>query len=128
MSYAGICGSDNLQSDSDFMYSATSIEQIVQEYNSGWGGLCPVETDIGNEAPVAIATGLYEIPANTPFELSGGGSDNDNGDVLTYSWEQQDSRFRTSLSRLNQVICRFAKCLATSLSLTSAKPGSTAKH
>ncbi|MEJ2177185.1 MAG: choice-of-anchor D domain-containing protein [Gammaproteobacteria bacterium] len=40
---------------------------------------------------MAIATGLYEIPANTPVELSGGGSDNDNGDVLTYSWEQQDS-------------------------------------
>ena len=91
MSYAGICGSDNLQSDADFMFSATSIEQTVEEYNSGWAGLCPVETDIGNEAPVAAGTGTFEIPSNTPFELTGSGSDPDTGDVLTYSWEQQDS-------------------------------------
>ncbi len=91
MSYAGICGSDNLQFNADFMYSATSIEQTVQEYNSGWAGLCPVETDIGNQAPVAAGTGLYEIPSHTPFELAGSGADPDSSDVLTYSWEQQDS-------------------------------------
>ncbi|MGI9317170.1 MAG: reprolysin-like metallopeptidase, partial [bacterium] len=53
MSYAGICGSDNLQFNADFMFSATSIEQIVQEYSIGSGGNCVVETNIGNQAPVA---------------------------------------------------------------------------
>ena len=90
MSYAGICGSDNLQGDADFMFSSTSIEQIDEEFQIYWGDLCDVSTDLGNTPPVATSPGSFHVPANTPFELTGSGSDVD-PDTLTYSWEQTDS-------------------------------------
>ena len=39
----------------------------------------------------ANPTGInYTIPSNTPFELTGVGTDQNASDVLTYCWEQYD--------------------------------------
>jgi len=98
MSYAGTCGTDNLQNSHDHMFSSWSMEQVANEFNSGWGGLCENPINEGNNEPSAIAAGTYEIPAHTPFELTGTGTDADAGDVLTYSWEQVDRGTASSVN------------------------------
>jgi hypothetical protein len=87
MAYAGICGSNNLQSNSDDYFHAKSFDEIVIYTTTGLGGACDVVTPTGNTPPV-INPGLnYIIPYLTPFRLTGSATDPD-GDPLTYCWEQ----------------------------------------
>ncbi len=88
MSYAGICP-DNVQGNSDAYFHAVSISQIWDNIIYG-NSSCATETPIVNQAPVITALSNYTIPARTAFVLDATTSDAD-GDVLTYSWEQQDN-------------------------------------
>jgi hypothetical protein len=90
MSYAGICGSDNLQSHADGMFHIGSIEQIGRFTQHGIGSSCGTRSEIGNTSPRPHAGKDYVIPANTPFELRGTASDAE-GDNLVYAWEQVDA-------------------------------------
>ncbi|MBK7289259.1 MAG: hypothetical protein IPI78_02835 [Chitinophagaceae bacterium] len=86
--YAGICGSDNIQPNSDPFFHAISFDEISNRVN---GTSCAAITATGNTLPVInplVNSGLT-IPINTPFTLSGTASDA-NGDPLTYSWEEMD--------------------------------------
>ncbi|WP_110514367.1 reprolysin-like metallopeptidase [Herpetosiphon llansteffanensis] len=87
MAYAGICGAENLQSNSDPYFHSKSLNEITTFITTGGGSSCGTATNTGNTAPVANAGADYTIPRSTPFELSGTGSDA-NGDSLTYNWEQ----------------------------------------
>lgn len=87
MSYAGICASDNIQADSEGYFHSFSLEQMISWIN-GPNAVAPVAT--GNTPPVASAGVDGAIPANTPYVLSGSGTDA-NGDGLTYTWEQIDT-------------------------------------
>lgn len=87
MSYAGIMGSDNLQSNSDPYFNQGSLDEISNYIFSGAGSGAPTAT--GNTIPTVDAGASYTIPALTPFVLTGTGSDGD-GDALTYSWEQRN--------------------------------------
>ncbi|WP_054532947.1 reprolysin-like metallopeptidase [Herpetosiphon geysericola] len=89
MAYAGICGSENLQPNSDPYFHAKSLEEISAFITTGAGASCGTTSATGNTPPTANAGADYTIPANTPFELTGNGSDS-NGDSLTYNWEQYD--------------------------------------
>jgi hypothetical protein len=86
MGYAGICGSQNLQPNSDAYFHTGSIEEILSTVSTAG---CGVVTTIQNIIPTVDAGADFTIPANTPFKLTGSGSDTD-GDVLTYTWEQFD--------------------------------------
>ncbi len=91
MAYAGICGAkNNTQNRSDAMFHIISIVQIGDFIETGEGSVCGVTTALNNKQPVADAGNDFTIPANTPFELSGVGSDPDK-DTLAYSWEQIDA-------------------------------------
>ena len=90
MAYTGICGSDNLQSNSDAMFHAASISQIIDYAHNGSGASCASSSSLSNTNPTANAGSDYTIPAGVPFLLSGSGSDS-NGDTLSYSWEQIDA-------------------------------------
>ncbi|WP_179375431.1 zinc-dependent metalloprotease [Winogradskyella wichelsiae] len=90
MAYAGICGSDNVQNNSDAYFHQGSINRIWSHVTST--GSCPVNrTSTGNTEPVANAGANYTIPQGTPYKLDGSNStDVDGTETLTYTWEQYD--------------------------------------
>lgn len=89
--YAGICGTDNIQPNSDPFFHAVSFDEISNFVVSGSGASCAVVTSTGNTLPViaALANNNLTIPISTPFTLSGSATDA-NGDALTYCWEEWD--------------------------------------
>ncbi len=95
--YAGICGSDDLQSNSDAYFSFQSIVQMTNHINGT--GACQAFIANGNNTPTVTVTspaGLT-IPANTPFELVASGNDPD-GNTITYCWEQRNLGAATALT------------------------------
>lgn len=102
MGYAGITAQDVAPHSIDIFHQA-SIQQIQ---NNLLTKTCPTTLSIaGNNAtPVVAALTNYTIPRSTPFALTGAASDAD-GDVLTYTWEQNDNSTTTgtnSVARANK--------------------------
>ncbi len=89
MSYAGICGKENIQFSSDDYFHAQSLKEINHFLNNGGGQNCGIRNTLNNSKPKVDAGKNHVIPAHTPFVLTGGATDED-GDDLTYSWEQMD--------------------------------------
>ncbi|RDH81836.1 MAG: hypothetical protein DIZ77_09265 [endosymbiont of Seepiophila jonesi] len=90
MSYAGICGAENLQDNSDATFHGVSIEQMVAYSTLGGGSSCGTLASSGNTAPTANAGADFTIPINTPFALSGSALDPEL-DTLSYQWDQMDA-------------------------------------
>lgn len=89
MSYAGICGTQNLQNTSSPYFHAGSVEQIRDYVETGRGRLCGTTNSLNNAAPqVSLVSTNYTIPANTPFILDAQATDDE---TLTYTWEQMDA-------------------------------------
>lgn len=95
MAYAGICGAQNIQPNSDDYFHANSIMRMTAYAINGTGNNCPVKIVTGNNNPTANAGSDYTIPKSTPFALTATGSDMD-GDTLTYCWEQMDAALGTT--------------------------------
>ncbi len=93
MAYAGICGGQNVQNNSDAYFHARSLQQ-TGTFVTGSGHTCDTEVVTGNTKPVANAGADYAIPKSTPFVLTGTGTDAD-GNSLTYCWEQYDNQSST---------------------------------
>lgn len=87
MAYAGVTGDYDIQNNSDDYFAYASISQIQDNLATK---TCPVSTTIINNPPTINAGLDYTIPFNTPFVLTGTGSDPE-GDSVTYCWEQNDS-------------------------------------
>ncbi len=90
MGYAGICGSQNLASNSIAYFHATSYDEIVNFTQLGAGNGCAVTSTTGNQPPVVTVSGNFFVPANTAFTLTGSATD-PNSDPLTFSWEERDA-------------------------------------
>lgn len=93
MSYANACGPDNFQASADDYFHAGSLDDFLPFITSGAGAGCGTLTPTENNTPtlqLAIPTGL-SIPQSTPFRLAAVGNDDNQEDILTYSWEQMDA-------------------------------------
>lgn len=101
MAYAGICGEEDIQSNSDATFHAVSISQIDTFVTSGGGASCNAIFLISNSDPTANAGIDRNIPASTPFQLVGSGTDS-NGDTLSYQWNQMDAGTETDNITLGQ--------------------------
>lgn len=89
MGYAGICGEQDLQSNSDPFFHIHSLDQMRAFVDNGDGKNCGTFISTSNNAPAVNAGSDYTIPARTAFTLTGSATDQD-GDNLSYSWEQYD--------------------------------------
>lgn len=92
MAYAGICGVNNLQPNSDAYFHSASINEMYTVVRRASD--CSVKTPNNNQVPTADAGSDYTIPKGTPFVLTGAGTDPDS-DPITYLWEQLDSQNST---------------------------------
>ena len=82
MAYAGICCDQDLQAHSDAYFHARSLLQCAS-FITGGGHNCDNEITTGNSAPTADAGSNYNIPKQTPFILTGSGTDPD-GDPIPF--------------------------------------------
>ncbi|MCB0557519.1 MAG: T9SS type A sorting domain-containing protein [Lewinellaceae bacterium] len=90
MAYAGICGSDNIASNSIDHFHNGSLDEMTPYIVSGAANFCAERDSTGNTAPLVEAgPSGHVIPISTPFELTGSATDME-GDALTYCWEQVD--------------------------------------
>lgn len=91
MGYAGICGSSNLQNNSDAYFHSGNFTEMASFIQFGSGSVCPVTTATGNTPPVVtVPAGGFTIPIRTPFKLTGSATDAENPNSLTYCWEEMD--------------------------------------
>jgi len=94
MSYAGICGSRNVQSNSDPYYNIGSVESIIGHMHNGVGDNCPEKIPQNNPMPnITLPYGDNSdltIPISTPFELEAEAEIPGSEDIL-YTWEQRDA-------------------------------------
>ncbi|WP_159022310.1 reprolysin-like metallopeptidase [Formosa sp. L2A11] len=90
MGYAGICGANNIQENSDAHFNYVNIRDISENIQPTGVSTCAEETELENTPPVANAGADYTIPVSTPFVLKGKGDDVDGVYTLTYNWSQND--------------------------------------
>ncbi|MBK9257394.1 MAG: T9SS type A sorting domain-containing protein [Saprospiraceae bacterium] len=94
MSYAGSCGSDNLTFNNDDYFHSASLEQMLGFTNtlSTDAYNCAEKIEINNYIPELTLPYVngFTIPISTAFELTGEAYD-ENGDNMTYIWEQFDN-------------------------------------
>lgn len=89
MSYAGICGSDNLQVHSDPYFHSATLEEINAFTTAGAGKNVAFTAWPNSVLPAVSEGALYTIPMGTPFSLTAQVS-NPSEDRLTYCWEERD--------------------------------------
>jgi len=88
MGYRLACGAEDLAS-SDTYFHVASLEQITNYTTIGLGN-CASSQATGNNIPTVDAGASYNIPSQTPFQLTATASDPDGDNNLTYSWEEFD--------------------------------------
>ena len=89
MAYAGLCSPENVVQQSNDYFHLVSIREMWTNINGG-NSDCGELSSTGNTAPIIEAIDNYIIPISTPFILNADAIDED-GDVLTYTWEQLDN-------------------------------------
>jgi len=90
MGYASLCSPDDTQLNSDPYFHVQSLMQIKNYTTPGVGlGDCPPASNTGNTVPSAYAGPNYSIPKQTPFKLTGSGSDAESF-AVSFCWEQRD--------------------------------------
>jgi len=89
MSYAGICGSQNVQNRSDTYFHQHSLKLMWDNISTGRSN-CAALSAISNNAPTANAGPDYTIPISTAYKLVGNSTDPDGTSAHTYTWEQYD--------------------------------------
>lgn len=87
--YAGICGVEDIQRNSNDYFHIESLNEMTAFLTSGGGASCGTASATGNTVPVTSTGASHTIPISTPFVLEAAATDA-NSDALTYAWEQFD--------------------------------------
>lgn len=92
MSYAGLCGIQDVQDHSDVYFHALSLQEINTFIGEGGVSNCGILTalDKNKNRPTAYAGEDLLIPKGTAFALTAEGADAD-GDQVSFCWEQMDN-------------------------------------
>ncbi|WP_435135258.1 reprolysin-like metallopeptidase [Formosa sp. A9] len=90
MGYAGICGDNNVQANTDAHFNYVNIRDINNNIQPQGNSSCGAQTPLDNVPPVANAGKDYSIPVSTPYVLTGTATDADGTETLTYNWSQND--------------------------------------
>ncbi|MEQ1828370.1 MAG: zinc-dependent metalloprotease family protein [Pirellula sp.] len=96
--YAGICGVDDLQPNSDPYFHSASFDEMVTYTTTGTGNAVATIVNTLNSVPKVDAGVDFVIPSRTPFALNAAGLDPDPADLLTYNWEERDLGAAQTLS------------------------------
>lgn len=92
MAYAGICGVEDLQNNSDATFHAGSIGQIDTFANALACGATIATTPVANADPTINPIADRTIPVKTAFALDGVAMDATlPAQTLTYQWDQLDA-------------------------------------
>ncbi|MEJ2453436.1 MAG: M12 family metallo-peptidase [Candidatus Thiodiazotropha sp.] len=93
MAYAGICGGEDLQNNSDATFHAASMQQVRNfTANGAVGASCGTLVSTGNTLPSTISAGVdVTVPQQTPFVLTGSAGADPDGDTLSYQWDEMDA-------------------------------------
>jgi subtilisin-like proprotein convertase family protein len=97
MSYAGLCGADNIEQAVDALFHHQSFEEIITYTADGVGASCGTEVATGNAAPSVNAGQDFVVPKQTALVIEGSASDEEQTSLL-YSWEQRDLGPQAALS------------------------------
>ena len=91
LSYQGSCGASNIPGPATLQYHAGNIEEVYNYTHFQGGSFCVSTNETSNHSPVVTENYIdgFTIPISTPFELEVTATDED-GDALTYSWEQMN--------------------------------------
>ncbi|HMY84712.1 MAG: T9SS type A sorting domain-containing protein [Saprospiraceae bacterium] len=89
MSYAGICGAQNIQPHSDPYFHWVSMGEALTHINTTTSCRTAVSGTNNTTPQITSFTTGKTIPANTPFYLDASATDAD-GDAITYCWEEND--------------------------------------
>lgn len=94
MSYAGACGAQNVVQDGDIYYHVNSLIQIYNHTRGDGlaGDGCAEILETSNLEPTVeiFHESGFTIPEQTHFYLEGIGTDDNEEDQLTYTWEQMN--------------------------------------
>ncbi|MGB5397664.1 MAG: reprolysin-like metallopeptidase, partial [Gammaproteobacteria bacterium] len=102
MSYAGICGAEDIVGAADDVFHAGSIEVITAFTRSGAAFICSTGFgDTDNPAPLVSVGVDNTIPGGTYFELNGSASDVDTLELL-YRWDEMDVGVATNSATLGR--------------------------
>ena len=97
MSYAGLCGADNIEQAVDALFHHHSFDEIISYTVDGAGANCGTSVATGNAAPTVNAGQDFVVPKQTALILEGSASDEEQTSLL-YSWEQRDLGPQAALS------------------------------
>ncbi|WP_350284541.1 reprolysin-like metallopeptidase [uncultured Croceitalea sp.] len=93
MGYAGIVNGNDVAPNGDDYFHHYSILQVTDFLQTV---SCAQTSVVSNTPPIITPLPDYVIPKGTAFVLEGSATDNDVGDVLTYTWEQIDNGIVTT--------------------------------
>lgn len=96
--YAGICGADDLQPNSDPYFHAKSLEQMQARLDAVPSCGSSSAPNPSSAPVIPAMTTVYAIPARTPFELLAPLVADVDGDSLSYTWEEYDLGAATAIN------------------------------
>jgi len=102
MGYNSNCTGQTLTGDYNLSYFHYKSIETIQNYLATTAK-CYTLQSTGNTPPVANAGTDITIPKSTPFWLNGTASDAD-GNLLTYTWEQNDAALSTNKGALGTML------------------------